>query len=131
MLRIRLTLFPRPAPAASADAAALVVFAVVGLLSHRGGVSGHGLARDALPLLGGWFVAAALTRLYTRPAPSRLAATWLVGVTGGVAVRALVLGRAASGEVDFLAVSLAFTLVFVLAARAAAAVASARRAVRP
>jgi hypothetical protein len=111
-------LFPRPAVAAAADAAALVVFAVVGLLSHRGGVSGHGLARDALPLLGGWFVAAALLRLYTRPSPARLAGTWLAGVTGGVIVRALVLGHTDTArEAAFLAVSLAFTLLFVLAAR--------------
>jgi hypothetical protein len=111
-------LFPRPADAAAADAAALVVFAVVGLLSHRGGVSGHGLARDALPLLGGWFVAAALLRLYTRPSPARLAGTWLAGVTGGVIVRALVLGHTDTArEAAFLAVSLAFTLLFVLAAR--------------
>ena len=56
-------LFPPPRIAAACDAAALVLFAVIGLLSHRGGVSGHGLARDALPLLGGWFAAAAFAVL--------------------------------------------------------------------
>jgi len=108
----------RPAAAVTSDTIAIVVFAVVGLLSHKGGVSGTGLARDVLPLLGGWLVAASLFRLYIRPAAWRLAATWLVGVAGGVVVRALVLGHRAVGkEAAFLGVSLAFTLLFVLAAR--------------
>jgi hypothetical protein len=115
------TAFPRPALAAACDAGGLIVFAVVGLLSHRHGVSGRGLARDALPPLGGWFVAAALFRLYARPSAGRLAATWLAGITGGVIVRALVLGHHEVGrETAFWAVSLTFTLVFVLAARLAA-----------
>jgi hypothetical protein len=113
----------RPGPAvAAADAAAIVVFAVVGLLSHRGGVSAAGLARDALPLLGGWFAAALALRLYLRPTLGRLAGTWLGGITAGVVVRAVVLGHTRVGkEAAFLAVSLAFTLVFVVAARLLAA----------
>ena len=121
------TLFPRPALAAACDASGLLVFAVVGLLSHHGSVSGRGLARDWLPVAAGWFVAAALFRLYLRPSAGRLAATWLAGVTGGVVVRALVLGRSASGsEAAFLAVSLAFTLLFVVAARLLAGIAAVR-----
>jgi Protein of unknown function (DUF3054) len=124
------SLFPRAAVAAGSDAAALFAFAVVGLLSHHGGVSGNGVARDALPLLGGWFAAAVLFRLYRHPAPRRLAATWLAGVTGGVVARALILGRSANGhEAAFLGVALAFTLLFVLGARLLAG--SARRAARP
>lgn len=124
-----MSLFPRPALAAAADAAALVVFAVIGLLSHRGGVSAHGFARDALPLLGGWFAVAAIVRLYTRPSRTRLAGTWLAGITLGVAVRAAVLGHHRAGrEAAFLAVSLAFSLLFVLAARTAAGLLAARRA---
>ncbi len=123
-----MTVFPRPAVAAACDATALVVFAVVGLLSHHGGVSGRGLARDALPLLCGWFAAAALARLYVTPTVARLAATWLAGVTGAVVVRALVLGHHAVGsESAFLGVSLTFTLIFVLAARLLAGLASRSR----
>ena len=108
----------RPAAAAACDTTAILVFAVVGLLSHRGGVSATGLARDAVPLLGGWFVAAALFRLYVDPALRRLAATWLAGVAGGVILRALVLGHHAVGrEAAFLGVALAFTALFVLVAR--------------
>jgi Protein of unknown function (DUF3054) len=114
----RVRLFPPARPAAAADAAAIVLFAVVGLLAHHGDISGRGLARDALPLLGGWFAAALLARLYTRPAPLRLTATWLAGITAGVAVRAAVLGHTDGGrEAAFLAVALAFTLLFLLAAR--------------
>ena len=50
---------------------------------------------------------------------------WAVGVPLGVALRALVLGRAFEGrEATFLAVALAFTLLFVLALRAALNLAS-------
>ena len=120
-----MTVFPRPALAAACDAGGLLLFAVVGLLSHHGGVSAHGLVRDAVPLLVGWFAAAGLLRLYARPTPRRLAGTWLAGVTGGIVVRAVVLGRSASAsEAAFLGGSLTFTLVFVLAARLRAGLAS-------
>ncbi|HZD87679.1 MAG TPA: DUF3054 domain-containing protein [Gaiellaceae bacterium] len=110
--------FPRPRVAIACDTAAIVVFAVVGLLSHDGTVTGRGLARDALPLLGGWFALALLVRLYARPARWRLAATWLIGITAGVAVRAAILDHAHVGkEAAFLAVTLSFALLFVLAAR--------------
>jgi hypothetical protein len=123
-------LFPRPRLAALADAVAIVAFAIVGLLSHHGQVSAAGLARDALPLLGGWFAAALLVRLYTRPSPAAFVATWLGGITLGVAVRAAVLSHTQIGkEAAFLGVALAFTLLFDVAARLAAATitASARR----
>lgn len=126
--------FPPPRLAATADAAAIVVFAIVGLLSHHGDVSGRGLARDALPLLAGWFGAALLARLYARPTWRRLAATWLVGITAGVAVRAAILGHTHAGkEAPFLGVALGFTLLLALAGRAltAWALPRARRPARP
>jgi hypothetical protein len=111
----------------AADAAALVAFCIVGLLSHHGAVTAGGLAHDALPLLGGWFAAALLLRLYTRPSLARLLATWACGVTAGVAIRALVLGRSFDGrEAAFLGVALAFTLLFVFVLRVAVATTVAR-----
>jgi hypothetical protein len=101
--------------AALADAFAIVVFATIGLLSHRHGLSASGYVEDALPLLAGWFAAAAAFRLYRRPRASALAATWAVGVPLGVVVRALVLGHSVS--VAFLVVSLVFIGLFVLAVR--------------
>jgi pilus assembly protein TadC len=68
------------------------------------------------------------TRLYERPTVVRFLATWLVGITAGVLVRALILGRhLGSKEAAFLAVSLVFTLLFVLAARALVSTAERRR----
>ena len=111
--------FPPARAAVLADSVAIVVFAVIGNLSHHGEVSARGLARDVLPLLGGWLGAGLVFGLYRRPALWRLAATWLVGITAGVVVRAAVLNHTDAGkEASFLAVALVFTLLFALAARA-------------
>jgi hypothetical protein len=49
-----------------------------------------------------------------------LLATWIVGVPVGILIRALALGRDPDGkEAAFLAVSLVFTLLFVVAWRIA------------
>jgi hypothetical protein len=95
------------------------VFAVVGLLSHHASLSAF--ARDAFPLLGGWFAVALATRLYERFSIRRLLLTWAVGIAAGVLVRALILGRHLDRhQAAFLATSLVFTLLFVLALRAVA-----------
>ncbi len=101
------------------DAVSILVFVTIGLLSHHGGVSLRGYARDALPFLGCWFAAAFAFGLYTRGGPGRLAATWAVGVPAAVLVRALVLGRPLGGkELAFLLVSLITIGVLVVAFRA-------------
>jgi hypothetical protein len=103
----------------AADVAAIVVFAVIGNLSHHGGVTAGGLARDILPLLGGWLGAGLLFGVYRAPSLTRLAATWLVGITAGVVIRAAVIRHTNVGkEAAFLAVALVFTGLFALAARA-------------
>ena len=103
---------------AAADAIAIVLFAAIGQLSHHGGVSAAGFAQDSLPILAGWFAAAAAFGAYRRPGRRAFVLTWLVGVTAGVALRALVLGRAANGrEASFLGVALVFTLLLVLGCR--------------
>ncbi|HEY8030434.1 MAG TPA: DUF3054 domain-containing protein [Gaiellaceae bacterium] len=94
------------------DAAALLVFVAVGVLTH--GASGGAFARDLLCILGGWFAGALGLRLYARGGWWRLVATWLVGVSGGVLIRAAIVGHVAY---DFWAVALAFTALFVLAGR--------------
>ena len=107
---------------AAADAAAILVFAAIGQLSHHGGVSAAGFARDALPILAGWFAAGAVFGVYARPGRRAFVLTWFVGVTAGVALRALVLGRPANGhEAAFLVTSLVFTLLLIGAGRALAA----------
>jgi hypothetical protein len=117
-----------PWVAAASDAAAILLFVTIGLLSHHGGLSARGYARDALPFLGCWFAAALLFRLYSRPGSGRLALTWAVGVPAAVLVRALVLDRPLGGkEAAFLAVSLVTIGVLVPAFRAAVTLLAARR----
>jgi hypothetical protein len=109
----------RPSFRAVSDAAAILVFVTIGLLSHRGDLSLRGYARDALPFLGCWFAAAFAFGLYARGGPGRLAATWAVGVPAAVLVRALVLGRPLGGkELAFLLVSLLTIGVLVVVFRA-------------
>jgi DUF3054 family protein len=104
---------------AAADGLALVAFVTLGLLSHDHALSLGGYARDLLPLLAGWFGAAAVFGLYRAGGRRALLLTWAVGVTAGVLIRALALGRSlGGGEAAFLAVTLAFTGLFVLAVRA-------------
>lgn len=110
----------RPGPlAVAADAVAIVVFVTIGLASHGKSISAAGYARDALPLLGCWFAAALAFRLYVRPSRRALLGTWLAGIAAGVGVRALVVDDASGEQLTFLGVALAFTLLFVLVARAA------------
>ncbi len=91
------------------------------MLTHD--ASATAFVRDALCILGGWFVVALALRLYARFAWWRLAATWLLGVGGGVLVRAAIVGHLA---VDFVGIALAFTALFVLAARLLGALAARR-----
>jgi TRAP-type uncharacterized transport system fused permease subunit len=102
---------------ALADAAALVLFAIVGMLSHDG-VSASGLARDALPLLAAWFAVALVVGTYRGPSWRTLLQTWALAVPLGVLLRALVLGRDLDGgQAAFLATTLVFTLLFLAAVR--------------
>ena len=122
----RLVLRSGPGVAAG-DAAALLVFVLVGLLSHHGGVSATGLARDGLSFVGCWLVAGVAFGLYAHPSPRRLLATWVVAVPVAVLIRAVVLGRSPNGkEAGFLAVALTFTLLFVVALRLVVGLVSAR-----
>jgi hypothetical protein len=117
-----------PGVLALTDAVGILVFVTIGLLSHDKGLSATGYARDALPLLAGWFGAALIFHLYTQPRPRHLLATWAIGVTAGVLLRALVLGRALNGkEAAFLGVTLVMSLVFVLALRSAVGLARGAR----
>jgi len=101
---------------AAADAAAILLFTTVGLLSH--GFELVGYLRDALPLLACWYAVGLAFGLYRVGGRRRLLATWIVAIPLGVLIRALVLGRELDGsEASFLAVTLVFSLVFVVAVR--------------
>jgi len=83
-----------------AGVVAILLFATIGQLSHHGGVTAGGYAADALPLLGCWLAAACWTK--------RFVPTWLLGVTSGVAIRAVVLSHYRWNELAFYLVALAF-----------------------
>jgi hypothetical protein len=109
---------------ALADAAALVLFTTVGLISH--GFEPAGYARDALPLLGCWFAVALGLRLYPRAPWRRVLLCWILAVPAAWLLRALVLGRAFDGgELAFLGITLVFSLAFVAGLRALVTAASA------
>jgi hypothetical protein len=102
--------------AVAADLAALFVFTTVGLLSHGFELAGY--LRDFVPFAVAWLVVGLAVGLYRTGSRARLLLTWIVAVPAAWLVRALVLGHALDGsELAFLATSLAFTLVFVVAAR--------------
>ena len=94
------------------DGVALAAFAVIGVLTHGSSITA--LIRDLLVFLGCWFAVALALRLYLRPSWTRLLATWLAGITAAVLIRAAIVGHWAG---DFYGIALAFTLLFVLAAR--------------
>ena len=96
-----------------------VLFVTIGLFNHHGGVSAGDYARDALPLVGCWLLAGGAFDLYKRPRVRALLATWLVGVTAGVLLRALLRWHIDGGDAAFLAVALCFTLLFVAVVRIA------------
>jgi hypothetical protein len=101
-----------------ADTVGIFLFATVGLLSHDHALSLDGYARDFVPVLGGWFAAALVLGAYREPSWRTLLLTWIVGVPLGLLVRALVLGRDFDGgQVVFFGITLAFTLIFVVALR--------------
>lgn len=114
---------PRPARSLIAsDALAILVFITIGLVSHHGDVSATGYARDGVPFLGCWFVAARLFRLYRSDGKVRLLLTWAVAVPLAVLIRALILGRSLNGkEAAFLTVSLVTIGALVVAFRLALA----------
>jgi len=109
----------RAAVLAAGDLAALLVFALVGLASHDGAVGMRGLARDWIPLAVGYAAAALLARAWTQPSVVALLRAWLTGVTAGVVLRGLALGRDAdTRQLQFLLVSLVVTLVLLSVWRA-------------
>jgi hypothetical protein len=117
--------FP-PVPArilVGADALAIVAFTIAGIVSHRGSLPPSALAEDTLPLLAGWFAAAAVFHLYARRTRRSLLLTWAIGIPLGVLVRAAALGRLDEPrQLAFLTTTLILSLVFVVAVRALVAV---------
>jgi Protein of unknown function (DUF3054) len=100
-----------------ADAAALIVFVLIGIRGHRAGTV-EGFLRNAVPLLGVWFLIAWLRHTYRRPGWRSLLRNWIVAVPVGLLVRTLIVGSPRGGRIlVFIAVGLAFTLLFLVLGR--------------
>jgi glycopeptide antibiotics resistance protein len=100
-----------------ADAAALVVFVLIGIRGHRAGTV-EGFLRNAVPLLGVWFLVAWLAHTYRRPGWRSLLRNWIVAVPIGLLVRTLIVGSPKGAKIlVFIAVGLAFTLLFLVLGR--------------
>lgn len=111
---------PLPTPAlVASDTLALIAFVLVGIEQHHETSVAVVVLRNAVPLLAAWFATALPLRLYRRPGLAPLLRTWLVAVPVGVAVRSLLVGSPdeAGRFLTFLAVSMVFTLLFLLAGR--------------
>ena len=104
---------------AAGDAAAIVAFVVIGLLTHGEGIDPRGLLRTAAPILILWFAIAPMIGTYRRPGWRTMLPTWAIAVMGGLLVRRVIFHRPSSwGDLlEFMAVSLAFTLLFLSAWR--------------
>ena len=108
---------PSTLPLVVADGLALFAFVLIGTDHHMSGTAAN-VARTASPLLAAWFVVAALVGAYRRPGPRSLALTWVVAVPAGAVLRSLVRGGPWDDRLlVFTGVALAFTALFLLAAR--------------
>jgi glycopeptide antibiotics resistance protein len=99
------------------DAVALVVFVLVGISGHRASTV-EGFLKNAVPLLGVWFLIAWFAHTYRRPGWRSLLRNWIVAVPVGLLVRTLIVGSPKGARIlVFMAVGLAFTLVFLILGR--------------
>ena len=110
-----------------ADAAALIVFVLLGLRGHHASTV-EGFLRNAVPLLGVWFLVAWLAHTYRRPGWRSLLRNWIVAVPIGLLVRTLIVGSPRGGKIlVFIAVGLAFTALFLVLGRLLARILSRAR----
>jgi len=104
--------------AALLDGAGLLLFTAIGIAMHGAGFGPGPILRNVVPILGGWYLLAPLTRVYARVSWSTLLLHWILAVPAGVLVRQLWVGRLVTrATVVFLVASLVFTLVLLAAGR--------------
>ncbi|HEX9123412.1 MAG TPA: DUF3054 domain-containing protein [Actinomycetota bacterium] len=102
------------------DVLALVAFVLVGVAEHDGRITAGLVLRTAGPLLIGWFALTAVLGTYRSPGLRTLLTTWIATVPMAVVVRSIIAGGPWGVRLMvFLGVALAFTLLFLLAGRAA------------
>ena len=104
------------------DALAIGLFVLTGLRSH-GTLDELGLQRNLPAFLVGWFVAAIVAGVYRAQPPKwSLPVAWALGVTLGIALRNLLIGRGLFGTISpvFWVISLAGVALFTGLPRVAA-----------
>jgi hypothetical protein len=106
-------------PLAVADAVGLVAFVLVGIRSHHEIGALDLFLRNAVPLEAMWFAVAGVSGTYRRPGIRSLLWTWIVAVPAALVVRSVWVGSPSGVRLlTFVGIGLAFTLLFLLAARA-------------
>jgi Protein of unknown function (DUF3054) len=101
-----------------ADAAALVVFVLVGIRSHHEVGALDLFLRNAVPLEVAWFAVSTVAATYRRPGIRTLLWTWVVAVPAGLIVRSIWVGSPTGSRLlVFVGIGMAFTLVFLLVGR--------------
>lgn len=112
------------------DAAALLLFASIGRLSHGEGWSLLGALGTAWPFMAGWYGVAAATGAYgkaaqggnTGTAAGAAAKAWALGIPAGLLLRSATRGYLP--EPTFMAISMAVNGLFLVGWRAALAAAT-------
>jgi len=96
-----------------------VIFTVIGLIHHEGGVTAGALLQVVLPIVAVGAVAAWIFGTYRRPGIATLLPAWLVSVPVGLLIRKALFHTPATwhSTAVFLGVAMAFTLLFLLAWR--------------
>jgi hypothetical protein len=108
---------PSPRAAATIDAVALLAFVVIGVSQHHAAFL-PGLLRTAIPLLVAWFVIGLAIGVYRRVGWTTMLVTWVVAVPLGLLARSVVRGGPwGRGLLEFGAIAMGFTLLFLIGAR--------------
>jgi hypothetical protein len=108
---------PSPRAAATIDAVALAAFVVVGVVQH-GGLALAGIVRTGVPLLVAWFLVALVIGTYRRVGWVTMLATWVLAVPLGLVGRSVIRGGPwGQGLLEFGAIAMGFTLLFLVAGR--------------
>src|SRR5918998_4447056 len=111
------------------DVLALLTFVAIGLAQHERGAVPTLFLQNAVPLVASWFVVARLAGAYRHATLRTLLATWGLAVPVGLLLRTAWVGSPRGAAIlVFLGIGLAFTLLFLLVARAAARLLAERHA---
>jgi hypothetical protein len=99
------------------DAVALLTFVVIGVSQHHAAFL-PGLFRTAIPLIVAWFAVGLVVGAYRRVGWTTMLVTWVVAVPLGLLGRSVIRGGPwGRGLLEFGAIAMGFTLLFVIGGR--------------